>query len=417
MKSGSGQNQQAAGTAGWSWCFRDLPSPKVLVVILLSLVLRVLITPHLNFKSDERAIYEIGRSFYLTGEIPAEGPKIVYTGESIPGGFQGFMAGLPLFFSKGEPIGLQIWVGILNWIAMIVLYAWLTKKKEPGHEIVLAFLVLCAPWSLLFEQAWNPSFLPPFSVLFFILLKKTLDRRDDLGRGAAFCMGLCFQLCLQLNLSAVLLGLCLGVCFLLVRQRVRFLAWVVSGWAAGGIFLIPWILKRFGNQASAPMGVIGLYPENSARTILAILRYFTFPTSEIFPFLSPAGQGFPGMLMRMSGYPLLWIPALIAFSGSIYLAGLSMRRWARLGLAYLRGGSLPGGFEIIEFWIPLSLPVLFLFSIKSPSDHTIWVLMPLSFHTCFMALKEKVLRPTLPVCAYLASSLLLAVAAPFLSDP
>ena len=72
----------------------------VIFVFLSSLLHRLWITPKLDFGVDQMAIYELGKKFYETGVIPADGPKLVYTGESIPGGFQAVMAGLPLFLSR-----------------------------------------------------------------------------------------------------------------------------------------------------------------------------------------------------------------------------------------------------------------------------------------------------------------------------
>lgn len=62
------------------------------MVFLFSLLLRLWLTPKLDFGIDQKAIFELGKKFYETGVIPAEGPKLVYTGESIPGGFQSVMA-------------------------------------------------------------------------------------------------------------------------------------------------------------------------------------------------------------------------------------------------------------------------------------------------------------------------------------
>ena len=130
------------------------------IVFILSLLLRIWGTPRLDFGADQQAIHQMGKLFYETGVIPVYGPKLVYTGESIPGGFQALMAGIPLFFSHGEPIGLQLWAGLLNWLAAILLFLWLKSKVKKENEILLAFFLAFSPWSLLFSTCWNPSFLP-----------------------------------------------------------------------------------------------------------------------------------------------------------------------------------------------------------------------------------------------------------------
>ena len=90
------------------------------------------------------------------------------------------MAGLPLFFTQGERIGLQVWVGLLNWLSMLLLFLWLRKKVLAKQEVLLAAFLAFSPWSLLFSPAWNPSFLPVLAVPFFWLLEIIL--RDE-GQG------------------------------------------------------------------------------------------------------------------------------------------------------------------------------------------------------------------------------------------
>ena len=100
-------------------------------VFLSALLLRIWGTPRLDFGLDQQAIFQIGKTFFDSGDLPVYGPKLVYTGESIPGGFQALVAGVPLFFSEGKPIGLQLWTGILNWLSMLILF--LTRYSHQDY--------------------------------------------------------------------------------------------------------------------------------------------------------------------------------------------------------------------------------------------------------------------------------------------
>ncbi len=348
---------------------------KTSLVFLFSLILRLWLTPKLDYGTDQKAIFELGRNFYETGIIPAEGPKLVYTGESIPGGFQAIMAGLPLFFSQGEPIGLQLWVGILNWAAMLLLFLWLRTKVKFQQETLLAVFIAFSPWSLLFSPAWNPSFLPIFAVSFFWILERATTKEIASKKREAYVLGLVSVLCLQLHLSAVLLALAVVIALPLIQNRVRFILSAVAGGVTGAVFLVPWFLKKIDGSVSAPTGVVGIHFENISDIPKAFFRYTSFSTAEVSRFLTPQGHGFHGMLGMLKDASWLWVPALISLVGSGVLVFLFLKRWVSLR------SQLMNGFTRVEFLLPLFMTVTFLFSIKGASAHTFWILMPLSFYS------------------------------------
>ena len=355
---------------------------KTSLVFIFSLFLRLWLTPKLDFGVDQRAIFEMGKKFYETGIIPAEGPKLVYTGESIPGGFQAIMAGFPLIFSHGEPIGLQLWVGVLNWLAMLLLFLWLRKKVEPKNEILLAVFVVFSPWSLLFSPAWNPSFLPVFSVPFFWILERAMNPSIMKKNWEAYLLGLISILCLQLHLSAVLLALAVFIALPSIQNRVKFLFSSFMGVITGSVLLIPWLMKKWEGSASAPTGVVGLHFENVLDIPKAFFRYISFSTAEVSRFITPQGHGFHGMLGVLAGHPLLWLPAFISLVGSGVLVFLFLKRWITLRT------QLAQGFARLEFCLPIVMTLTFLFSIKGASAHTFWILMPLSFYSMVCAVRS-----------------------------
>lgn len=374
------------------------------LIFLISFLMRLWFAPKLDFGVDQQSIYELGRTFYETGVVPAEGPRLVYTGESIPGGFQAIMAGLPLFISGGDPIGLQIWVGLLNWLAMLLLFLWLRSKVQPRFETLLAVFIALSPWSLLFSPAWNPSFLPVFVVPFFWILERVLNPALSKKKSEAYALGLILVLCFQLHLSTVLLVLALLLVFPMITNKASFVLFTIAGVITGGASLIPWILKKVDGQASLPMGVIGLHLDNITDIPKAFFRYITFSTAEISRFITPQGHGFQGMLSFLASHPLLWLPAVISFAGSIVLVYLFLKRWVFLWKEFSHG------FRRLEFLMPILMPIAFLFSIKEASAHTFWILMPLSFYSMVSALNhEKGKKFVIRSWVYLIGSLIFTV--------
>lgn len=353
------------------------------LVFLASFLMRLWFAPKLDFGVDQIAILELGKKFYETGMIPAEGPRLVYTGESIPGGFQAIMAGLPLFITGGDVIGLQVWVGVLNWAAMLLLFLWLKNKIEPRHETKLAVFIAFSPWSLLFSPAWNPSFLPIFAVPFFWILDLVLDSEKTKKGWEAYVLGLIVVLCFQLHLSAVLLVLAILLVFPLIKDKLKFVMLAATGAVTGGTLMIPWFLKSIKGEASAPTGVIGLHFENYLDLPKAFFRYISFSTTEISRFITPQGHGFQGMLGVIAAHPFLIVPALISMLGSLVLIAIFIKRWVGLR------NSLAHGFSRLEFLLPILMTLTFLFSIKGASAHTFWILMPLSYYSMVSALQGK----------------------------
>ncbi len=382
-----------------------MQSFKTSLIFILSLIMRIWFTPKLDYGVDQRAIFELGKNFYETGIIPADGPKLVYTGESIPGGFQAIMSGLPLFFSQGDPVGLQIWVAILNWLAMLMLFFWLRVKVKSEQQTVLAMFLAFSPWSLLFSPAWNPSFLPIFAVPFFWILERTMMKEFSLSakrrNSEAYLLGIISILCLQLHLSAVLLAIAILLALPFIRDRLQFLISSFIGVLTGAIFLIPWLLKKIQGEASVPTGVVGLHLENFADIPKAFFRYVSFSTAEVSRFISPQGHGVSGMLEVLKATPFLYLPALISYLGSLILVFIFLRYWFSLRK------KLSDGFSRMQFLLPILMTLTFLFSIKGASAHTFWILMPLSFYSMVSALNEK--QNIFLTWIYLLSSILFVV--------
>ncbi len=350
------------------------------LVFALSLTLRLWTSGRLEHASDQEAIYRMGQLFYLTGEVPAYGPKLVYTGESIPGGFQAVIAGLPLFLSNGALFGLQMWVGFLNWLAMGSLFIWLYRRVRPENRMLLAVFLAFSPWSILFSTIWNPSFLPVLSVPFFWILDSIARKGGSWRFIQAFTLGVLLILCFQIHLSTPLLGLA-GLLFLPgIQKPLQFVFSGMTGVLAGGLFLIPWLIERARGAGHAPAGVVALHLGNLQDYFHTIFRYLSFPTAEIFRFLSDHGAGFQGMISNLMLQPWAFIPALSAYAFTFVIVGFAIRRLYGLRKHWKHP------FSRVELLLPLLTPLLFIFSIKGASAHTFWILMPLSSFSAVMAL-------------------------------
>ncbi|MBL7998850.1 MAG: hypothetical protein JNL32_09455, partial [Candidatus Kapabacteria bacterium] len=210
---------------------------------------------------DERQIYLIGLKYYTTGAYPVYGPDVVYTKTQIAGGMQGLLVGAP-FHLLPIPEAPYILLNAMSFAALCV-FAWYCSRRFPKLPVWFVWMfVLGAAWTMNFgTRVVNPSYVLPFSLLFFIsafdmlpvFTTQLLPRRLPF-----FLMGLGITAIMQLHLSWVLLvPYCIAA---LVWKSYRSPSFkqafsvnilpLAAGLAAGAITLIPtWL-----NAAYSPTG-------------------------------------------------------------------------------------------------------------------------------------------------------------------
>lgn len=352
----------------------------VIWIALLSLALRVFFVLFTNFGRDEIAVYNLGLEFYLTGQLPHSGAEIVYSGTRLPGALQALLTGLPLYLSKGLPWGPAVFVAVLNWLAAVMIFLLYKKLKlQAGlfrrvDTTSMAALIFFAPWTILFTNLWNPSYLPVLSVIFFYGIVDLIYNPRRFG--SSFLVFFSLFLILQLHLSFVLLLAVIGLLLITRIIAIPNLKASILGTLMGSLTLVPYFLK---NDPGSFIGPNVVFKSDSLLNLFLNLpkiffRLLSFPTGETSRFLSATG-GMPGTISTLNAHPWLW---------PFYIIGIAISLWlVWTGVSFYLRKEFFTPTKKLDFLL-VTLPFLtwltFFFSIKGPSAHTFWILMPLSFY-------------------------------------
>lgn len=328
-------------------------------------------------EDDEIQIYLLGLKFYTTHLWPFFGPDVEYTHSQIPGALQGILVGLPLFLFP-VPESPILFLNILCFGGLCLL-SWYISRRLPDIPwwIIWGF-VMTAPWTLRFGcRVVNPSYLQPFSILFFIgffecsgIYKNNLINK----RLSFFLMGFSLLSITQLHLSWILLPPFLIYAVFREygagwKQVIRSVTLAVLGILLGSLLLIPTLL-------SGEVSGAGSLQQN-----------IQFNWSNI--------SNLPVILTRLLSFSSYEIPYMLGEDNPVRMAVISENPWiAPFTLVLLVAGFVQVAFYILSFfmtnktegwqsikWITLGSVVLiylsFFFSVKGPSSHTFYVMMPL----------------------------------------
>jgi hypothetical protein len=184
---------------------------------------------------------------------------------------------------------------------------------------------------------------------------------------------------MQLHLSA--LAVAFSTIFLWAfsqRFRPRW-TWALLGMIVGALPLIPWLASLKEKAQVTAMGTNAALRLDLTRPFQFFSRLLTFPTADIVRFIE-AGQGYRGLVVFLKTHPVFIIPTLLALGGSVILLLISLRTlWETFSKRNVPQ-SVPLVTPLWIFGVTTSVTaVLFLFSIKGPSAHTFWILLPLAF--------------------------------------
>src|SRR6185436_17037836 len=199
---------------------------------------------------DTKQIYLLGLKFYTTGAWPYFGPDVTAQIQ-IPGALQGLVVGLP-FHLLPIPEAPYLLVNLLSF-SSLCFFAWYCTRRLP--EIPRWFVwswLLTAPWTLYVStQPYNPSYVLPAAILFFIGAIETYPflSRDLVPRHpASFMMGISLCWIMQFHLSWVVLVPFVALSFFLQfrklgRAAFSGIAWFVAGAVIPFCFLVPTFIK------------------------------------------------------------------------------------------------------------------------------------------------------------------------------
>ncbi|MBI4924424.1 MAG: hypothetical protein HY843_00755 [Bdellovibrio sp.] len=212
-------------------------------------------------------------------------------------------------------------------------------------------------------------------------------------------IGFSIMIIVQLHLSFVLLVSILSSMLILKTIRMPNIAGIILGGLIGGLTLIPYFYHYFSatttetaSNASAFLFKNMMFNSDALFYFPKIFfRFLSFPTGETSRFIG-RDSGIQATLIYIYDNPALWLPWLIGQIVTLY--------WIALGTKFYLQKSMEVIFKILRikkeqkhpsdsiihekystltFIVPFITYILFFFSIKEPSAHTYWILLPLAF--------------------------------------
>jgi len=357
----------------WKWY------QKLILLFLLFFPFRFLygITSEFWFE-DELQIYLIGLKFYASGEWPFFGPDIVYTSSQIPGALQGLLVGLP-FYIFPIPEAPYILLNILSFLSLFLLGYYI--KKYHCINIPEWFLwswIFIAPWIMnLSTHIINPSYVLPAAILFFISFFEiipTTQKKMIKKPLSFFLLGFSTLWIFQLHMSVVLLFpfIAMAFYFIIKNEKRKKISSVIFfflvGCLIGALTLIPTFMEYglfYGNSSSNIV-----FNKNNLKEIFTVfIRILSFASFEVSRFL---GSNTTERLHFATTY--YWsIPFIIIVS----LVGIAQICWMIIA-GFKKSKNICWKTIKIVLLISIILTYFsFFFSVKGPSSHTYYLLLPL----------------------------------------
>ena len=326
---------------------------------------------------DELQIYLIGLKFYTTGNWPFFGPDVVYTQSQIPGAIQGLLTGLP-FYLFPIPEAPYIFLNIISFLSLVLFACYVTKRIPSLPEWFVWIITLTTPWVLNFStHIVNPSYVLPFSIIFFISFFESIPLYKDKifnTKLSLFLMGLTVALIMQLHLSWILL-----VPFIIVSLFYSFknkgknklvpLLFCLAGFLSGASLLIPTFIKYGISGTGGTESNLIFNPGNIKNFVTVLCRYFSLAAYEI-PYM--LGGNSQERMEVIKNYPWIAPSSLI-----LLIVG-----WLQVCvfIFFLIKKNISREFHIVRIITAVSFFIVFIsffFSVKGPSSHTFYVIIPI----------------------------------------
>ncbi len=369
------------------------PTLRYVLIFLIAFLARLgygLCSPF--WGTDEKQVYLLGLKYYTTGDFPYYGPDVVYTQSQIPGALQGLLVGLP-FHLLPIPEAPFILLNLLS-TAALMLFAYYLHKRIPSLSSWLIYgWLMTAPWTLNYStHIVNPSYVLPAAILFFIAVFERLIfyHRPLIRPHYAFAMmGFSLLWIMQLHLSFVLLIPYIGMCFYFnsrskgsryLRSKIFFknVLYFIGGAAISGSLLMPTYLQygMINGTGSIEANVV-INLQNLKELTTIITRFFSFASYETSVFI---GYNLDSRLQFLQQYPL-FAPfiAVLTLVGFLQVAYLVVSFFLNSALQSAEGKRV----KWLTFFSIGMLYGSFIFSIKGPSPHTFYILLPVSMLYAF----------------------------------
>jgi hypothetical protein len=350
------------------------------LLLLLASLFRLFVGLCSQFRdSDTKQIYLLGLKFYTTHAWPYFGPDVVWGEIQIPGALQGLLVGGP-FFVHPVPEAPYILLNVLSFVSLCLL-AWYCCKRLPElpRWLVWSWL-LTAPWVLdLSTSIYNPSYLLPGSILFFVgalEIYPFTTTQTIAAWLASLMMGFALFWVMQLHLSWIVLIPYLLLAFYCQARKgsvvfLRTLGWFAIGSSISGSLLLPTYLKYglakgWGGTGSA----ITVNTENLTSLWGMLIRTLSFASFEVPRFI---GAHTVDRLAFLKEEPWL-IPFVI------FLVVVGTVQVIALIVSWFLGDKLHEDWRAIKYLMLFNVLILyvsFLFSIKPPQSNHLYVTLPI----------------------------------------
>ncbi len=324
---------------------------------------------------DELQIYLLGLKFFTTGEWPFFGPDVVYTQSQITGALQALLIGLPLLLLK-FPESPYIFLNLMSFAALLF-FAWYINQRLPELPNWFVYIItLTTTWMLVFStHIVNPSYILPFSIIFFISFFEIIPlyKNKILSPSVSLLlMGLCTTLIMQLHLSWVLLmPFALIAFYFIFKEKRKPLIGIFYfiGFLIGMLLIIPTYIK-YGLSGTGGTESNLLFNISNLKNFITVLtRYFSLASYEI-PYM--LGGNMQERLEIIKTYPFIAPSAvLLLITGWLQVA---------LFLFFLIKKNTSREFNIIKIITFSTFVIVFLsffFSVKGPSPHTFYIIIPI----------------------------------------
>ena len=356
-----------------------MKSQKLLLpaLLLFLFVFRVIYGICADFWSeDELQIFLIGLKSYTTQTWPSYGPDVVYTNTQIPGALQGLLIRLPLTICP-MPEAPIVFLCLLTF-SSLAFFSWYCYKRI-GKNLSLPLILMwfmSLTWTMDFgNKVVNPSYVLPFSILFFIAAFELLPifEKPLLKKGLSwFLLGITPPLIMQLHMSFVLLLPFAGIAIFYELKgqpflaALKHLATMALGVLIGLLTLFPTLLNPCPGRGVAANVVLNW---NNFENVVAILtKYLSFASYEIPYVMGDTPERIDIVThawwsVPFIAYLVLFYFALIGIYIYVYFKNKEKGAWDKI--------------KKLTFISYVLLFISFFFSIKGPVPHTFYILFPL----------------------------------------
>ncbi|MCX6180858.1 MAG: hypothetical protein NT150_02865 [Bacteroidetes bacterium] len=326
---------------------------------------------------DEEQIYLIGLKSYTTQTWPFYGPDIVYTQTQIPGALQGLLVSAPLYI-VAIPEAPLIFLGILSCVVLGFFALYLSKRFTDIPKWLIWTIVLTSTWVMHFStRVVNPSYVILFSVPFFVCFIEIIDvyKNNLIKKGLCFfVLGIATTMVMQIHMSWVLFLPFTGFAFLYIlksgrKNFIKYGLYYLLGASIGVLTLLPTLLFPDARMGSVGSNIVFVW-KNILNIPVILTRFLSFAAYEIPYMMGTSTKARMAVVENQ-----LWMAPFAAF---LYLVGFAQVALYIFGFFQKNENNDWKKIKWMTFFSYILIFLSFFFSIKGPSPHTFYIMLPVA---------------------------------------